>query len=196
VALADGSLCAVAPGYRRAVTFQPATGKRTSLGETMSVHSMLPMGEKLYLCGYAGSMVWVYDPAQPWTAGKAADAPPTDPAAVREQKATRDPNPAEVASLKEFTDVHMAWGAAAGADGRIYIVRRQGRAERQRRRPRLVGQLGSRRPAASTTRSSRAAEDEQTKMRTDQKRRLSAAGQVGARRGATRGRKTSTVLRE
>lgn len=121
VALADGSLFAVAPGYGRAVTFHPATGKRTPLGETMSVYSMLPVGEKLYLGGYSGSMVWEYDPAQPWTAGKTVDAPPTDQAAVRVQKATRDSNPAHVASLKEFTDVHMPFGAAAGADGRVYF---------------------------------------------------------------------------
>jgi hypothetical protein len=121
VALSDGSLFAVAPGYGRAVTFHPATGKRTGLGETMSIYSMLPLGEKLYLCGYSGSMVWVYDPAQPWTAGKALDAPPADPAAVRGLKATRESNPAHVATLKEYTDVHMPWGAAAGADGRVYF---------------------------------------------------------------------------
>ncbi|MCE9631260.1 MAG: hypothetical protein K8S94_11185 [Planctomycetia bacterium] len=120
-ALENGSLFALTNGYGRAVTFDPKSKKRTSLGETMSVYSLLPFERKLYLCGYSGSMVWIYDPAQPWTAGKSLDAPPVDPAATREEKATRDTNPAHVATLKEFTDVHMPWAAAAGADGRIYF---------------------------------------------------------------------------
>jgi hypothetical protein len=120
-ALEDGSLFALTNGYGRAVTFDPKSKIRTSLGETMSVYSLLPFEQKLYLCGYAGSMVWIYDPAQPWTAGKSLDAPPADPAAKREAKATRETNPANVIALKEFTDVHMPWAAAAGADGRIYF---------------------------------------------------------------------------
>jgi hypothetical protein len=120
-ALEDGSLFALTNGYGRAVTFDPKSKKRTPLGATMSVYSLLPFEQKLYLCGYAGSMVWIYDPAQPWTAGKSLDAPPADPTAQREAKATRETNPANVISLKEFTDVHMPFAGAVGADGRIYF---------------------------------------------------------------------------
>jgi hypothetical protein len=71
----DGSLFALTNGYGRAVSFDPKSETRTSLGETMSVYSLLPFEQKLCLCGYAGSMVWIYDPAQPWTAGKAGGTP-------------------------------------------------------------------------------------------------------------------------
>ncbi len=66
----DGSLFALTNGHGRAVSFDPKSEERTSLGATMSVYSLLPFEQMLYLCGYAGSMVWIYDPAQPWTAGK------------------------------------------------------------------------------------------------------------------------------
>jgi outer membrane protein assembly factor BamB len=120
-ALSDGSLFALTEGYGRAVRFEPKSGKRTTLGPTMSVYSLLPFEEKLYLCGYPSSAVWAYDPAKPWTVGRSPDAPPAVQTGSREIVATPDSNPSSIATLKDFTDVHMPMASAVGADGRVYF---------------------------------------------------------------------------
>jgi hypothetical protein len=122
--LPDDSIFALSEGYARAVRYDPKTKKRTHLGQTMSVYSMIPFADKLYICGYPGSQTWIYDPSQPWTAGQTVEAPPEDGAKGGNNKsgaATPTTNPANVGMLKEFSDVHMPWAAAAGADGRIYF---------------------------------------------------------------------------
>jgi hypothetical protein len=124
--LPDGSILAIGEGYARSVRFDPRTNERTPLGQTMSTYSVVPFEQKVYLCGYPGSLVWVYDPARPWTAGQAGDGPPADDAAIsttnnKSNASTRDTNPAHVAKLKDFTDVHMPWASAVGADGRVYF---------------------------------------------------------------------------
>jgi hypothetical protein len=118
--LSDGSLFALTEGYGRAVSFDPSTRQRKTLGPTASVYSLCSLEEKLYLCGYPSSQIWAYDPTKPWTVGKSPDSPSEKPSA-REGGATPDTNPAKVAELKEFTDVHMPMAAAAGADGRVYF---------------------------------------------------------------------------
>jgi hypothetical protein len=122
--LPDDSLIALSEGYARAVRFNPKTRARMHLGQTMSVYSMLSSGEKLYLCGYPGSQVWIYDPNRPWTAGLTVETPTDDAKQGTNNKsasATATTNPANVAMLKEFNDVHMPIAAAAGSDGRIYF---------------------------------------------------------------------------
>jgi len=120
--LADGSIFAATEGYGRAVRFDPATGRRTTLGPTMSIYSLCRYEDKVYLCGYPSSQVWIYDPAKPWTVGKATDDPPSALPADEEVAAGPTTNPAKVAVLKEFTKVHMPYGGAVpGADGRVYF---------------------------------------------------------------------------
>jgi len=119
--LPDGSLFALSEGYGRAVTFDPKTQQRKVLGQTMSVYSLCSFEEKLYLCGYPGSQVWIYDPAKPWTAGKTPDAPPEKQTDNLSLAAQPDTNPAHVTTLKEFMEVHMPFAAAAGGDGRVYF---------------------------------------------------------------------------
>lgn len=119
--LSEGLLFAVTEGYGRAVTFNPKTGQRKTLGPTMSVYSLLPFEDKLYICGYPSSRLWIYDPTKPWTVGKSPDAPPEDLTGTREVSATRDSNPADLAALKDFTDVHMPMASAYAADGRVYF---------------------------------------------------------------------------
>ncbi|MCG3147121.1 MAG: hypothetical protein PCFJNLEI_00558 [Verrucomicrobiae bacterium] len=118
--LSDGSLFALGESYGQALVFDPKTKQRKILGATMSVYSLLPVADKLYLCGYPSSQVWIYDPAKPWTVGAAmpADTPPDN---GNEAEATAKSNPAKVAVLKEFADIHMPWAAAEGADGRVYF---------------------------------------------------------------------------
>jgi len=118
--LPDGSLFALGESYGQALVFDPKTNQRKILGATMSVYSLLPVADKLYLCGYPSSQVWIYDPAKPWTVGaaRATDTPPDD---GDEAVATANSNPAKVAVLKEFADIHMPWATAVGADGRVYF---------------------------------------------------------------------------
>jgi hypothetical protein len=123
-ALPDGSILGIGEGYARAVRFDPRSRQRTLLGQCMSTYSVVPFERKVYICGYPGSLLWSYDSAQPWTAGRASDVPPADDASSannKSQAATRDTNPALLAMLKDFTDVHMPWASAVGADARIYV---------------------------------------------------------------------------
>jgi hypothetical protein len=122
--LPDGSILAIGEGYARAVRLDPRTKDRALLGQAMSTYSVVPFEQKVFICGYPGSLLWVYDPAQPWTAGRAGDAPPSGDATSANNKsasATPDTNPAQLAMLKDFTDVHMPWAAAVGGDGRVYF---------------------------------------------------------------------------
>jgi hypothetical protein len=121
ITMDDGRLLGLSEGYGRPVIFDPRTGARKPLGNTMSVYSMLAYEQKVYLCGYPGSQVWIYDPAQPWTAGQSLDSPPENLTGGPRADATPATNPANMGQLKEFTDVHMPWGTAAGADGRVYF---------------------------------------------------------------------------
>lgn len=118
--LSNGTLFALGTSYGQALVFDPKTNQRKVLGSTMSVYSLLPVEDKLYLCGYPGSQVWIYDPAKPWTVGmaRATDTPPDN---GDEAVATTNSNPAYVAYLKEFANIHMPWAAAEGADGRVYF---------------------------------------------------------------------------
>jgi outer membrane protein assembly factor BamB len=121
ITMADGRLLGLSEGYGRPVIFDPRTGDRKPLGNTMSVYSMLAYEQKVYLCGYPGSQVWIYDPAQPWTAGQSLDTPPENLTGGPRADATPATNPANIGQLKEFTDVHMPWAAVTGADGRVYF---------------------------------------------------------------------------
>ena len=124
VPMPDGSLFTLTEGYGRAVSFDPKTGQRKPIGQTMSVYSACPFEGKLYLSGYPGAQVWIYDPTKPWTAGQAYDGPTPPEERTANNKsgvATPNTNPAHVTMLKEFTDVHVPWAYAVGADGRIYF---------------------------------------------------------------------------
>lgn len=122
VSLPDGSLLAVTEGYGRAVTFNPKTKERKILGATMSIYSMANVRDKVYMCGYPSSQVWIYDPAQPWTVSRSLDAPPAAEDRPGNHGASEKLNPSHVATLKEFADMHMPFGGVvAGADGRVYF---------------------------------------------------------------------------
>jgi hypothetical protein len=121
-ALPDGSLLGVSEGYARAVRFHPQSGRRETLGPTMSVYSLCGHDGKVFMCGYPGSKVWVYDPARPWTVGRSTDLPPDQQPQGDDVAATPESNPAQVATLKEFNHVHMPFGGAVpAADGRVYF---------------------------------------------------------------------------
>ena len=122
--LPDDSIIAFSEGYARAVRYNLKTKKRTFLGQTMSVYSMVPFEDKLYMCGYPSSQVWIYDPSEPWTAGLTIETTPAAGVEGENNKsgaATAATNPANVCMLKDFSDVHMPIAAAAGGDGRIYF---------------------------------------------------------------------------
>lgn len=58
--------------------YDPRANKSEHLG-TMpggEVYSLLPQGEKLYLCYYGGAVMNLYDPAKPWKWGSDADSNP------------------------------------------------------------------------------------------------------------------------
>jgi len=67
------------------------------------------------MSGYPSSPVFVYDPTRPWTVGYGMPGNPapheTDPAS----------NPRLLVRLNQFTRTHKMYGAAVGADGKVYF---------------------------------------------------------------------------
>lgn len=121
--LPDGRIFMLGEAYGQAIMFNPATGERTPLGDTMSVYSMTEWAGKIYMSGYHSSRVWEFDPDQPWTRGiTAGDEPPADDDEADMKIDDDDVNPRQVAVLRDYSKVHMPIGGTVGAaDGRLYV---------------------------------------------------------------------------
>lgn len=113
--LDDGRIFAVTEGYGRAVLMDPVEETREMLGSTMSVYSVLYHEGKVIMGGYSGSTVWIYDPTEPWTANVQDEEGETG-------EISEDTNPARVARLMNYSDIHRPV-AAAGPDahGNVYF---------------------------------------------------------------------------
>ncbi len=112
----DGRLIGTADFYLGNFLVHPDTGVMEHVGKSHLSHYATAMTEDLvYMCGYPSSPLYVYDPDQPWTAGKgtlASPGPPeTDPAS----------NPRLLTRLNQWARTHKMYGGAVGADGRVYF---------------------------------------------------------------------------
>jgi hypothetical protein len=112
----DGRILGTADSYLGNFIFDPATGRAEHLGKiALSHYSTAFLAGKVYMSGYPSSPVYVFDPSKPWTVGHGSLGKPAptegDPAS----------NPRLLTRLVEFTRTHKMYGAAVGADGKVYF---------------------------------------------------------------------------
>ena len=82
----------------------------------LAPYTTIVCGGKLYLSGYSGGHLFVFDPAQPWTLGKGG--PPGNPAP---DQADARSNPRYLGDFDSTTRVGLMHSSALGADGKIYF---------------------------------------------------------------------------
>ncbi len=116
VEMPDGRLIGTADFYLGNFLVDPATGETEHPGKIpLSHYSTTFYDGKVYMSGYPSSPIYVYDPSRPWTVGKGtltAPAPSvTDPAS----------NPRRLTYLNQWSRTHKMYGAAVGADGKVYF---------------------------------------------------------------------------
>ena len=115
--LPDGRLYGTGEDYVGSFIFDPGTDKTTYLGPRtgLAPYTTIVCGGKLYLSGYAGGPLVVYDPKRPWTLGKGG--PPGQPAPGPDAPAS---NPRRIGSFG-VTRVAIMHSSALGADGKVYF---------------------------------------------------------------------------
>ncbi len=116
--LPDGRLYGTGDDYVGTFLFDPQTDQTTYCGPRVGLapYTTLVCEGKLYLSGYSGGHLFVYDPARPWTLGKGG--PPGSPAP--DQSDARS-NPRYLGDFDRATRVGLMHSSALGADGRIYF---------------------------------------------------------------------------
>ena len=117
--LTDGRLYGTGDDYVGTFLFNPGTGETTYCGPRVGLapYTTIVCEGKLYLSGYSGGHLFVYDPARPWTLGKGG--PPGNPAP---NQADARSNPRYLGDFDRTTRVGLMHSSALGADGRIYFA--------------------------------------------------------------------------
>jgi len=117
VELPDGRLFGTAGAYQGNFIHDPKTGTSRHLGKIhLSHYSTAILDGKVYMSGYGHSPLYVYDPARPWTANARGK-----PGAARLKDSDPKSNPRRCGSFHADTRAHKMYGAAVGADGRVYF---------------------------------------------------------------------------
>jgi len=116
VELPDGRLLGTAGAYEGNFLHDPATGRSTHLGKCgLSHYATAILDGKVYMSGYPSSPLYVLDPARPWTAGTGeAGGKVLDDGDPRS-------NPRRLLYLNQYAGTHKMYGAAVGADGKVYF---------------------------------------------------------------------------
>jgi hypothetical protein len=115
--LPDGRIYGSGPGYNGRFVFDPEAGETTQLGNMhLETYVQLPVGDAVYMSGYASAPLWRYDPALAWTVdrgGPPGEAPP--------EITAPESNPRKVAILHEETRIKRTADMVRGADGKLYL---------------------------------------------------------------------------
>jgi len=116
--LPDGRLYGTGDDYAGTFLFNPRTDETTYCGPRVGLapYATIVCDGELYLSGYSGGHLFVYDPAQPWTLGKGG--PPGSPAP--DQGDARS-NPRYLGDFDRKTRVGLMHSAALGADDKVYF---------------------------------------------------------------------------
>jgi outer membrane protein assembly factor BamB len=116
--LPDGRLYGTGDDYVGTFLFDPKTDQTTYCGPRVGLapYTTIVCDGKLYLSGYSGGHLFVYDPAQPWTLGKGG--PPGSPAPSQGDPRS---NPRYLGDFDRTTRVGLMHSSALGADGKIYF---------------------------------------------------------------------------
>lgn len=116
--LPDGRLYGTGDDYVGTFLFNPRTDETIYCGPRVGLapYTTIICDGKLYLSGYSGGHLFVYDPARPWTLGKGG--PPGDPAPNQGDARS---NPRYLGDFDRTTRVGLMHSSALGPDGRIYF---------------------------------------------------------------------------
>ncbi len=119
IALKDGTLLGNAEQYNGFFRYKPADNKLAYYGKAGPSQPVIAEADgKVYFTGYPNSVLYVYDPAKPWTCPF-----PADFAAISKAEL----NPHVLGQFAVKTGTHYAYGLVAEG-GRLYMY---GRRERQ-----------------------------------------------------------------
>ncbi len=115
--LPDGRLYGTGDDYVGTFLFDPRTDQTTYCGPRVGLapYTTIVCGGKLYISGYPGGPLVVYDPERPWTLGLGG--PPDRPAPGIDSPAG---NPRRIGEFRA-TRVAIMHSSALGADGKIYF---------------------------------------------------------------------------
>jgi hypothetical protein len=116
--LPDGRLYGTGDDYVGTFLFDPKTDQTTYCGPRVGLapYTTILCEGKLYLSGYSGGHLFVYDPARPWTLGKGG--PPGSPAPNQFDARS---NPRYLGDFDRTTRVGLMHSSVLGADGKIYF---------------------------------------------------------------------------
>jgi hypothetical protein len=116
--LPDGRLYGTGDDYVGTFLFDPKTDTTTYCGPRVGLapYTSITHDGKLYLSGYSGGHLFVFDPARPFTLGKGG--PPGDPAP---NEGDARSNPRNLGDFDRTTRVGLMHSSAVGADGKIYF---------------------------------------------------------------------------
>jgi len=116
--LPDGRLYGTGENYVGTFLFDPKTDRTTYCGPRVGLapYTTIVCGDKLYLSGYSGGHLFVFDPAREWTLGKGG--PPGDPPP---DQASERSNPRYLGDFDKTTRVGLMHSSALGANGKIYF---------------------------------------------------------------------------
>lgn len=115
--LSDGRIFGTAGAYEGNFLFDPATGKSQHLGKIPLSHYATAIHNGLiYMSGYPGSPLYVYDPQKPWTTGTVVGERRID-----EKDPSANPRCLILLGDKMLAGTHKMYAAAVGANGEIYF---------------------------------------------------------------------------
>jgi outer membrane protein assembly factor BamB len=116
--LPDGRLYGTGEDYVGTFLFDPATDQTVYCGPRVGLapYTTIVCEGKLYLSGYSGGHLFVYDPTRSWTLGKGG--PPGSPAP---NQADARSNPRYLGDFDRTTRVGLMHSSALGADGKVYF---------------------------------------------------------------------------
>jgi hypothetical protein len=121
-ALPDGRIAGVGRGYGPMVIADPAGKRHELVAVKTSCYSVASLGKNVFLTGYPGTRLLVYDTSKPQTN---PDSLPGKPGVPMDSP---EANPRVVASLMDATGgAHVGTCLTPAADGRVYLIARRHR---------------------------------------------------------------------
>jgi hypothetical protein len=115
--LPDGRLFGTAGAYEGNFIYDPQSNQGKHLGKIQLSHYATTLHDgKVYMSGYPGSPLYVFDPAKPWTAGTLVKNH-----LVRDADQSANPRQLLLMGSKELAGTHKMYAAVTGADGLVYF---------------------------------------------------------------------------
>ena len=117
IELPDGRLFGTAGAYEGNFIYDPKTNESRHLGKCHLSHYATALHEgKIYMSGYPTSPLYVFDPAQPWTAGTVVNN-----RVIQDTDANANPRQLLLLGRKDLAGTHKMYAGVTGARGRLYF---------------------------------------------------------------------------